>query len=81
MKTIEMDIRGQVCPSCLLLVLREVNRHHQDVVSGELSLTILTDNRQAVGTIPEAVSNMGIATEVVKTDGCYRITIEQQSEK
>jgi len=80
MKTIEMDIRGQVCPSCLLLVLREVNRHHQDVVSGELCLTVLTDNRHAIGTIPEAVSNMGITTDVVKNDGFYRITIKQQCE-
>ena len=25
-ETIELDIRGQVCPSCLLLTLREINR-------------------------------------------------------
>jgi TusA-related sulfurtransferase len=79
MKQLELDIRGQVCPSSLLLVLREINQHHQDLMSGCLSIVFLTDNRHATGTIPEAVRNMGIDAVVEKVDGYYRITTQQQS--
>lgn len=77
MKTVEMDIRGQICPSSLLLVLREVNQRHAQLLAGELSLVVLTDNRDAVGTIPDAVNNMGFVAEVEKLAGCYRITIQR----
>jgi TusA-related sulfurtransferase len=75
-----MDIRGQICPSSLLLVLREMNLHHQELVRGKLSIEVLTDNRDATGTIPEAVRNMGIEAFVEKMDGYYRITTQQQSD-
>ncbi len=77
MKTIELDIRGQVCPSCLLMVLREVNQHYHELETGELSIVVLTDNRHATGTVPEAVNSMGISADVVKDNSHYRITIEQ----
>lgn len=77
MKTVEMDIRGQICPSSLLLVLREVNQRHRELLAGDLCLVILTDNRDATGTIPDAVSNMGFFAEVEKIAGSYRITIQR----
>lgn len=80
MKTQEMDIRGQLCPSSLLLALREVNRQHQELLTGHLRIMILTDNRDATGTVPEAVRNMGLDAKVEKAEGYYRISIEQQSE-
>jgi TusA-related sulfurtransferase len=80
MKSMKMDIRGQICPSSLLLVLREVNRLHRELKAGQLCMTILTDNRAATGTIPEAVSNMGINANVAKLDGYYRITIHKQGD-
>ncbi len=80
MKVLKMDIRGQICPSSLLLVLREMNLHHQELVRGNLSIEVLTDNRDATGTIPDAVRNMGIEAFVEKMDGYYRITTKQQSD-
>ena len=77
MKTLEMDIRGQVCPSSLLLVLREINRQLRDLRAGHLRMVILTDNRDATGTVPEAVRNMGVDAVVEKVDGYYRITTQQ----
>ena len=74
-EAIELDIRGQVCPSCLLLTLREVNRHHAALAAGRVSLEVLIDSRDATGTIPEAVRNMGLACRVEKTEGYYRATI------
>lgn len=75
MQVQKMDIRGQVCPSSLLLVLREVNQQHQRLMSGQLNLVVLTDNRDATGTVPDAVKNMGLDAVVEKIDGCYQITI------
>lgn len=79
MKTVEMDIRGQVCPSSLLLVLREINQHHPLIASGNLVLVVLTDNRDATGTIPDAVHNMGLAAKVEKIGGYYRITTSRKA--
>jgi TusA-related sulfurtransferase len=72
---IEMDIRGQICPSCLLLALKEVNTRAQELRDGSLELRILTDNRQATATIPEAVTNMGFDVDVVKEGGYYAVRV------
>jgi TusA-related sulfurtransferase len=74
-ETIELDIRGQVCPSCLLLTLREANRHHAALSAGKVRLVVMIDSRDATGTIPESIQNMGLAAHVDKVDGCYRVTI------
>lgn len=80
-ENIEVDIRGQVCPSCLLLTLREVNRHHAGLSAGQVRLEVLIDSRDATGTIPEAVSNMGFQAQVVKVDDYYRILVERAKEQ
>lgn len=79
-ENIELDIRGQVCPSCLLLTLREVNNHHADLSAGRLCLTVLTDSRDASGTIPAAVKNMGLAAQLDKIEDYYRVVIARPGE-
>ncbi|MCS6913259.1 MAG: sulfurtransferase TusA family protein [Myxococcales bacterium] len=74
-KVIDLDIRGQICPSCLLLTLRTVNQNCAALRKGECEVRVLTDDRQATGTIPEAVAKMGYRAEVVNTPGGYRIRI------
>jgi len=74
-EVIEMDIRGQVCPSCLLLALKTVNQRHAGLRSGLVRLAFLTDSRDATGTIPATVENMGLRTQVSKQDGYYRIEV------
>ena len=76
----EFDIRGQICPSSLLLALREVNRQHQELLAGHLRMMILTDNRDATGTVPEAVRIMGLDADVEKADGYYSITIKKMND-
>jgi TusA-related sulfurtransferase len=76
-ETIEVDIRGQVCPSCLLLTLREVNKHYAALVEGSARLVVLIDSRDATGTIPATVQNMGLASRVDKVEGYYRVSIER----
>lgn len=74
----ELDIRGQICPSCLLLALREVNERADALRRGAVEIRILTDNRQATATIPAAVTNMGFEVAVAKEGGHYALRIVSQ---
>ena len=53
-EAIELDIRGQVCPSCLLLTLREVNRHHAALAAGQAAA--------------DAAANTADTTDTTETD-------------
>lgn len=75
MKTIEYDIRGQICPSTLLTALREINTHQTALRERVVRLRFLTDNRDCVTTIPEAGRNMGYAIDVRREHGCYVIEV------
>ena len=75
MQTIDIDIRGQICPSCLLLTLKELNRHGMAVRTGNTEIRVTTDDRQATATIPSTADRMGFSTEVSRLDGGYRIRI------
>ncbi len=78
-KIIEVDMRGQVCPSTLLVALDNINRNRKELSSGMVKLLIKTDNRDATTTIPGTAENMGYKTEVVPRDGFYELLISQQS--
>lgn len=70
------DIRGQICPSCLLYTLREVNNQRHAIKHDNLKIIINTDNRHATSTIPEAVATMGYEYTVEKKEkGYYQIEI------
>ena len=73
--TIQLDICGQICPSCLLLALRTLNDNREAILRGEAEVLVLTDDRQAIGTIPDATAKMGYTTEVTRTQDRYRIRI------
>jgi TusA-related sulfurtransferase len=75
LQTIDIDIRGQICPSCLLLTLKELNCHGMEVRTGSAEIKVTTDDRQATATIPATASRMGFRTEVVRLDGSYHIRI------
>jgi TusA-related sulfurtransferase len=74
-QTIDLDIRGQICPSCLLLTLKELNRHAAAIRGGGTEIVVTTDDRQATATIPSTADRMGFSTEVSRLDGGYRIRI------
>jgi len=69
------DIRGQICPSCLLFTLREVNKQKSAFKEGNTRIIIKTDNRDATTTIPDAVSSMGYECLVEKKAGYYELVI------
>lgn len=72
---IDIDIRGQICPSCLLLALKALNQNGPAIRAGQMELVIVTDDRQATATIPSTADRMGYGTEVSRIDGGYRIRI------
>ncbi len=71
----ELDLRGQVCPATLLKSLSEINRMKEELRSGLLCMTILTDHREATVTVPEMAGSMGYAVSVAKGDGHYVIRV------
>ncbi|HER63019.1 MAG TPA: sulfurtransferase TusA family protein [Desulfobacteraceae bacterium] len=71
------DIRGQICPSCLLFALREVNELREALKEGRIEILIKTDNRDATSTIPDAVSSMGYDCSIEKKEGFYEIRIRR----
>jgi TusA-related sulfurtransferase len=73
--TIEYYIRGQICPSTLLIALREINRNSDRLSKGEISLAFITDNRDATQTLPETAANLGYEAEVTQQGGGYAIRI------
>ncbi|PLX46592.1 MAG: sulfurtransferase TusA family protein [Deltaproteobacteria bacterium] len=70
-----VDIRGQICPSTLLTALKEINDHRDDIRSGEVKIIVLTTNRNATSTIPNAAENMGYKVNVERENSHYRIEI------
>jgi TusA-related sulfurtransferase len=74
-QTIDIDIRGQLCPSCLLLTLRELNRHGAAIRAGDAEVVVVTDDRQATSTIPAAADRMGLHAQVDRLDRLYRIRV------
>lgn len=69
------DIRGQICPSTLLIVLKEVNALKGELLSGKIRLIVLTDNRDGTTTIPSTMESMGFISATEPADGHYRIII------
>lgn len=74
-QTIDIDLRGQICPSSLLLALRELNRIGPAIRAGLAELIVATDDRQSTATIPATVDRMGYGTQVEHMDDGYRIRI------
>lgn len=73
-----LDLRGQICPSTLLVSLKAINENRTDLKEGKLELHILTDNRDSITTIPSTAKNMGYVCSVEKTtEGYYRIVVKQ----
>jgi TusA-related sulfurtransferase len=77
-EVLTFDICGQICPSTLLIALREINRHIGDLQAGRVQLLFKTDNRDCTNTIPEAAGNMGLKVDVRKADFCYSILVAKE---
>lgn len=74
-ETVRIDMRGQICPSTLIIALREINRLQQSLRCGACILAILSDNRHATFTVPQAAENMGYEVRVEDVREGYLIRI------
>lgn len=70
-----IDLRGQICPSTLLTALREVNNQKVELKSSSCSLLFLSDNRNSVTHISDAVGSMGYQVTVAKEEDYYRVVV------
>jgi TusA-related sulfurtransferase len=78
-QTINLDIRGQICPSCLLMTLKELNQNAAAIRSGQQEVVVVTDDRQATSTIPATAERMGFLVDVARVEEGYRIRIFGQA--
>ncbi len=76
-KEIIIDVRGQVCPSTLLVAMEKMNLHQLDLREGKVILQVLTDNRSAIATIPGTAKNMGYTVTVKDKLSYYDILIRR----
>jgi len=74
-KIIELNILGQMCPACLLVVLKEINVRKDELRSGRACLVIRTDHRDTTRTVPESARKMGYEVEVRKVKTYYEIVV------
>ncbi|MBU0663966.1 MAG: sulfurtransferase TusA family protein [Proteobacteria bacterium] len=74
-ETIAIDMRGQICPACLLVAMDTLNKHREALTKGLEKLCIITDNREATTTIPTTARNMGYSVTVTKIDSFYQICV------
>ncbi|MFH1215626.1 MAG: sulfurtransferase TusA family protein [Pseudomonadota bacterium] len=74
-KKIDIDMRGQVCPACLLVAMAQMNTNRDVLQSGAARLCIKTDNREAINTIPTTAQNMGYSCRVKKKENYYEICL------
>lgn len=75
-RILSLDIQGHICPSCLLLTLKLLNAHRDELRAGGAVVEVVTDDRQATATIPDAAAKMGYHCVVTQQDGLYRIRID-----
>jgi TusA-related sulfurtransferase len=76
-----VDIIGQVCPAALLVSLRRIHAAKDAIRAGEKTLVILTDSRDSVGTITDAVENMGYRVEAAKEGDHYALSVSARREE
>lgn len=74
-KSVNVNILGQVCPACLLVALKELNDKREKLKNGELEILIKTDHRDATRTIPDSAKAMGYNVDVKKVDTYYEIRV------
>lgn len=73
--TVNVDARGFVCPSSLLVALRELNKHKEGLQSGQIRVEFLIDNHDSTNRICEAVKSMGYTFEVTDGHNGYAIAV------
>lgn len=72
---IELNILGQVCPSCLMVALNAINTYRDGLKTGKAEVLVRTDHRDATRTIPDSARAMGYEVDVRKIASYYEIRV------
>jgi len=72
---VHIDVRGFVCPSSLLVALRELNKYRESLRKDHFKIELLVDNHDSTNRICEAVKSMGYDFHVTDTDHSYCIAV------
>ncbi len=73
--TVHVDVRGFVCPSSLLIALRELNKYRESLRTDHFTIEMMVDNQDSTNRICEAVKSMGYDFDVTDRDNCYCIAV------
>ncbi len=73
--TVHVDVRGFVCPSSLLVALRELNKYKEGLQAGQIRVEFMIDNHDSTNRICEAVKSMGYTFEVTDEHNGYAIAV------
>jgi TusA-related sulfurtransferase len=73
--TVHVDVRGFVCPSSLLVALRELNKYRESLRTDHFTIELMVDNHDSTNRICDAVKSMGYDFRVTDTDNSYCIAV------
>jgi TusA-related sulfurtransferase len=73
--TVHVDLRGFVCPSSLLVALRELNKYRESLRSDYFTIELMVDNHDSTNRICDAVKSMGYVFDVTDRDNSYCIVV------
>lgn len=72
---VHVDVRGFVCPSSLLVALRELNKCRESLRTDHFKIELMVDNPDSTNRICAAVKSMGYDFHVTDTDNSYCISV------
>ncbi|MBD1399453.1 sulfurtransferase TusA family protein [Pelovirga terrestris] len=73
--TVLVDVRGFVCPSSLLVALRELNKYREALRKDHFIIELMVDNHDSTNRICGAVKSMGYDFAVTDRDNSYCIAV------
>ncbi len=75
--TVHIDVRGFVCPSSLLVALRELNKYRKSLRSDTFKMELMVDNHESTNRICDAVRSMGYDFQITDADNSYCIAVSR----
>jgi TusA-related sulfurtransferase len=75
--TVHIDVRGYVCPSSLLVALRELNKYRDLLRTDHFTMELMIDNHESTNRICDAVKSLGYDFRVTDVDNSYCIVVSR----
>jgi len=75
--TVSVDVRGFVCPSSLLVALRELNKYRESLRTEDFTMELMVDNHDSTNRICDAVKSMGYDFQISEVGHGYCIAVSR----